>query len=206
MSGFANRFLYASVNRSKLLSRGGSLPDEVLEKLADETREVVEFAHELALRHLDPVSRELCGYHGVFPPVELQRTAAYFEWWDELYPGPDGQGGELLRHPAGVPGIVTSRAEVQATRLAVVFALADQSAVVDLPHLRAAMAVWRYCRASAVAIFGTYTGNRDADRVLRELRNGELTRKEISVLFSRTSPLGSWTSSWPPSWRPAWWT
>ena len=57
--------------------------------------------------------------------------------------------------------------------------------MVDLPHLRAAMAVWRYCQASAVAIFGTYTGNRDADRVLRELRNGDLTRKEISVLFSR---------------------
>ena len=66
-SGFANRFLYASVGRSKLLPRGGSLPVDVLEKLADETREVVEFAHELALRHLDPVSRELCAFHSVFP-------------------------------------------------------------------------------------------------------------------------------------------
>ena len=184
-SGFANRFLFASVRRSKLLSRGGSLPEEVLEKLAAQTREVVEFAHELALRHLDPVSRELCGYHGVFPPVELQRTEGFFGLWDALYLGPDGHGGELLRHPAGVPGIVTSRAEAQVTRLAVVFALADRSEVVDLPHLRAAMAVWRYCQASAVAIFGTDTGDRDADRVLRELRNGELTRKEISVLFSR---------------------
>ena len=111
-SGFANRFLYASVGRSKLLPRGGSLPVDVLEKLADETREVVEFAHELALRHLDPVSRELCAFHSVFPPVELKRTGAYFALWDELYVGPDGRGGELLRHPAGVPGIVTSRAEV----------------------------------------------------------------------------------------------
>jgi hypothetical protein len=184
-SGFANRFLYVSVKRSKLLSRGGSLPGEVLEKLAGETREVVEFAHELALRHLDPVSRELCGYHGVFPPVELRRTEGYFGLWDELYLGPDGHGGELLRHPAGVPGIVTSRAEAQVTRLAVVFALADRSEVVDLPHLEAALAVWRYCEASASAIFGTLTGNRDADRVLRELRNGDLTRKEASALFSR---------------------
>jgi hypothetical protein len=75
-SGFANRFLYASVNRSKLLPRGGSLPVDVLEKLADETREVVEFAHELALRHLDPVSRALCAFHGVFSRVELERTGA----------------------------------------------------------------------------------------------------------------------------------
>ena len=184
-SGFANRFLYASVSRSKLLPRGGSLPVDVLEKLADETREVVEFAHELALRHLDPVSRALCAFHGVFPRVELERTGAYFGLWDELYAGPDGRGGELLRHPAGVPGIVTSRAEAQVTRLAVVFALADRSEAVDLPHLQAALAVWRFCEASAVAIFGTFTGNRDADRVLRELRNGELTRKEVSALFSR---------------------
>jgi hypothetical protein len=184
-SGFANRFLFASVRRSKLLPRGGSLPDEVLGKLAGKTHEVVEFAHQLALRHLDPVSRVLCGYHGVSPPVELQRTGRYFTLWDHLYLGPDGHGGELLRRPAGVPGIVTSRAEAQVTRLAVVFALADRSEVVDLPHLQAALAVWRYCEASAAAIFGTYTGNRDADRVLRELRNGELTRKEVSVLFSR---------------------
>ena len=86
-SGFANRFLFASVKRSKLLSRGGSLPDEVLEKLAGETHEVVEFAHQLALRHLDPVSRELCGYHGVFPPVELRRTAAYFKLVGPAVPG-----------------------------------------------------------------------------------------------------------------------
>jgi hypothetical protein len=184
-SGFANRFLFASVERSKLLSRGGSLPDEVLDKLAGETHEVVEFAHQLALRHLDPVSRVLCGYHRAFPPVELQRTGTYFALWDELYLGPDGHGGELLRRPAGVPGIVTSRAEAQVTRLAVVFALADRSEVVDLPHLEAALALWRYCEASAIAIFGTHTGNRDADRVLRELRNGELSRKEVSVLFSR---------------------
>jgi hypothetical protein len=146
---------------------------------------VVEFAHELALRHLDPISRELCAFHGVFPPVDLKRTATYFALWDELYLGPDGHGGELLRHPAGVPGFVTSRAEAQVTRLAVVFALTDRSEVVDLPHLEAALAVWRYCEASAIAIFGTCTGNRDADRVLRELRNGELTRKDVSVLFSR---------------------
>lgn len=178
-SGYANRFLFASVNRSKLLPRGGSLPTEVLDKLADETREVVDFAHDLALRHLDPVSRELCAFHGVYPPVELERTEAYFGLWDDLYMN------ELQEHPAGVSGIVTSRAEAQVTRLSVVFALADRSEVVDLPHLEAALAVWRFCQACAVAIFGTFTGNRDADRVLRELRNGALTRKDISVLFSR---------------------
>jgi hypothetical protein len=140
------------------------LPIELVNKSAHKTCEVIKFAHELALRHLDPVSRELCALRSVFPPAELERTGAYCASWDELYVGPDGRGDELLRHPAGVPGIVVSRAEVQVqvTRLAVLYALADRSEVVDLPHLQAAMSAWRLCEASA-AIFGTLTGNRDAD-------------------------------------------
>jgi hypothetical protein len=178
-SGFGNRFLYAAVHRSKLLPRGGSLANDVVDKLADRTAEVIAFAQEYALRDLDPISRELCAFHGVYPRVPLGRSAAFWECWDSLYQT------EFERRPPGVAGAVTSRAAAQVLRLSAVFALADLTETVGRAHLEAALAVWRYCEASAVAIFGTVTGNRESDRVLRALHSGALSRTDISVLFSR---------------------
>ena len=179
-SGFGNRFLYAVVERSKLLPDGGSLDLDVLDKLADRTAEVTDFAHEHVLGHLDPISRELCAYHGVFPVIPLQRSAEFGNRWADLY---------LHRfeddRPPGVAGAVTSRVAAQVLRLAVVFALADLTETLDAPHLEAAMSLWDFCRASAIAVFGTTTGNRDADRVVAELRHGDLSRKDVSILFSR---------------------
>ena len=111
--------------------------------------------------------------------MPLERSAAYWSRWDELYTG------EFEDRPAGLAGAVTSRAAAQVLRLSVIFALADQTVTLDVPHLAAAVAVWRYCQASAVAVFGTATGNRDADRFLAELAKGPLSRKDLSVLFSR---------------------
>jgi Protein of unknown function (DUF3987) len=179
-SGFGNRFLYCVAARSQLLPRGGALPEDDLEKLADRTSAAVQFAHELALRDLDLVSRELCAYHGVYPQVELQRTAGFWEMWDRLYTT------DFERRLPGTAGAVTSRAPSQVLRLAVIFALADLSASVDVAHLNAAAAVWEYCRHSAVAVFGTMTGNRDADRVLRALRNAPMTRNDIYVMLGRS--------------------
>jgi DNA replicative helicase MCM subunit Mcm2 (Cdc46/Mcm family) len=112
--------------------------------------------------------------------MPLTRTEAFFDRWEELYLG------EFENRPPGVAGEVTSRVAAQVLRLSVLFALGDLSDEVDVRHLEAAMAVWRYCEASAVAIFGTMTGSRDADRVLRALQDGKLSRTEISVLFRRT--------------------
>ena len=39
----------------------------------------------------------------------------------------------------------------------------------ELAHLEAALAVWRYCEASAYAIFGDLLGDPVADRLLDEL-------------------------------------
>jgi hypothetical protein len=52
-----------------------------------------------------------------------------------------------------------------------VYALLDQASQIDVVHIKAALALWTYCEASARFIFGDYTGNPIADNILRALRN-----------------------------------
>jgi hypothetical protein len=60
---------------------------------------------------------------------------------------------------------------------------------VQRPHLEAALAVWRYCEASARYIFGDSTGDPMADRILMRLQEqGPMDRTAISGLFGRNMP------------------
>jgi hypothetical protein len=73
-------------------------------------------------------------------------------------------------------------------RLALVYALLDQGALIDVGHLRAAIAVWDYCEESVRYIFGDALGDRIADEILRALRANHLdgmTRTQIRDLFGR---------------------
>ena len=81
---------------------------------------------------------------------------------------------------------VTSRSEAQVIRLALIYALLDQSHVILLDHLHAALAVWDYCEQSAKIIFGDKLGDPIADKILDSLKkkSGGLTLTEIQKLFS----------------------
>ena len=84
-------------------------------------------------------------------------------------------------------GAVTSRAEAQTLRLALIYALLDGSDDVSSAHVKAALAVWKYCEQSAMFLFGTTLGDPVADIILQALLtapNG-LTRTEIRNLFNR---------------------
>jgi hypothetical protein len=85
-------------------------------------------------------------------------------------------------------GAVTARAEAQTIRLALIFALLDCAEQIDVNHLRAALAVWEFCEASAAHIFGDSLGDPTADEILRALhqagRDG-MTRTAIRDLFGR---------------------
>ena len=63
----------------------------------------------------------------------------------------------------------------------------DLSNVVRAQHLRAGLAVWKYCEDSARYIFGDLIGDPDADEIRRalRLRPEGLTRTEIRDLFQR---------------------
>lgn len=158
-NGFANRFLWFCVRRSKVLPEGGQLHWEDLVPLIDCVREALRFANNTSEIHRDEAARKI--WHAVYPTLSEGRP--------------------------GLIGAVLARAEAQVMRLACVYALLDQSTVIRAEHLNAALAVWEYCEASAEHIFGESLGDPDADEILQTIRqsaNG-LTRTEIRDLFGR---------------------
>lgn len=122
-NGFANRFLWALVRRSKLLPDGGRGLD--LAPLRQRITTALTTAKGITAMHRRPAARAL---------------------WHELYP-------ELTAERPGLYGAVVGRGEAQTLRLSMLYALLDGMAVIDVPHLQAATAIWRYCEASARLIF-----------------------------------------------------
>jgi hypothetical protein len=141
-NGFANRFLFALVRRSQKLPEGGSLDPALLGYLADQVKAALDRARQVRVLHRSPEAREL---------------------WASAYESfGDGEGG--------LAGAVTARPEAQALRLSVAYAALDGSEVIEVDHLEAALAVWRYCEHSALLIFGDETGDPIADRLLAAIR------------------------------------
>lgn len=67
-------------------------------------------------------------------------------------------------------------------RNAMTYALLDCSPQICAAHLTAALELWRYCEDSAHWIFGTSTGDKNADKILSALQQAGdrgITRTEI---------------------------
>ena len=94
----------------------------------------------------------------------MTRTPAAAKLWHLLY---DVMGDD---DPGGLVGSITARAEAQTLRLSVAYSIIDGSDVIDVQHLGAAWALWRYCRDSAAYIFGDAIGDEVADKLLAALR------------------------------------
>jgi CHC2-type zinc finger protein len=159
-NGFANRFLWLAVKRSKYLPEGGAINTIKFNDLLDRLRAAVEFAPDVAEITRDEEARRL---------------------WCEVYP-------DLSDGKPGMAGAVTGRAEAQVLRLSAIYALLDKSRLIRPEHHLAAMAVWKYCEESARWIFGTSTGDRNADKILVALRHAPngMTKTEISAeVFNR---------------------
>ena len=108
----------------------------------------------------------------------LERDSETKKAWSDIYE-------ELSEGKPGLFGAVTARAEAQVLRLSVLYAAIDGSDAIQLPHLKAALAVWEYAEASAKHIFGDATGDPIADRILQALQLGELTRTQVNNVFQR---------------------
>lgn len=161
VNGFLNRFLVHMVERARLLPHGGTLTDEAL----------VAFGREVAdwIRRARRIER-------------IDRVLEAEDRWEEIY--------KLIADAPvdGTAGAVTARAEAHTLRLSVIYALADGSDAIELPHLEAAWAVWRHAEASARYIFGDARGDPVADAILRagrQAEDGMLDRTQIRDLFSR---------------------
>ncbi|MFL6213321.1 MAG: DUF3987 domain-containing protein [Blastocatellia bacterium] len=158
-NGFANRFLWPCVKRSKSLPEGGRLHEVDFFSTIRRLSDVIEFARSTGEMRRDEEARKL---------------------WFDAY-------GKLSEGKPGLLGAVTSRGEAQVMRMACIYALLDKSAIVRKPHLEAALALWKYCEDSAQFIFGDSLGDPLADELLRTLRGAEtgMTRTDISNLFGR---------------------
>jgi hypothetical protein len=158
-SGFANRFLWVLVRRSKSLPFGGNPDTQSMAALADAVAQVFEFAKNANEIDFDAEARD--AFVAVYPKLTAERP--------------------------GLLGAITARAEAQVLRLALVYALLDCSRLISIEHLIAALSLWAYCERSAEYIFGDRLGDPDADAILNALRvkPAGLTRTEISDLFAR---------------------
>ncbi|MBV9489784.1 MAG: hypothetical protein JO069_08680 [Verrucomicrobia bacterium] len=159
-NGFANRFLWVCVRRSKLLAEAAA-PDQG------------------ALRPpLEALGRALARRSEV---REVRRESAARELWAKIYE-------DLSEEGHGQASAVIDRAEAQVLRLSLLYALADASETVGVLHLTAALALWRYCEASAYRLFGSRATDPKAQKILDALRQapGGLSRTEINArLFNR---------------------
>jgi hypothetical protein len=159
-NGFANRFLFAMVRRSKKLPFGGDLGADEITKLGNRLQSAI-------------------GNTRIVGRVKMTSTAR--KEWAAVYESlSDGQAGLL--------GAITARAEAQVVRLALIYALLDGQTEIDEPHLKAALAVWEYCEASVAYIFGDALGDPVADEILRALSQAGpkgVSRTAIRDLFGR---------------------
>jgi bifunctional DNA primase/polymerase-like protein/uncharacterized protein DUF3987/primase-like protein len=159
-NGYANRLLFTCVRRSKFLPFGGSLEQDALDTLAKKVRK--------AYRKHYKVEREL----------KLDDEAR--KLWAKVYRG-------LSEGKFGLLGAITGRAEAQTIRLALLYAVLDgEEEHIKVVHLRAALALWKYCEDSARYIFGASLGDTLADTLLQALRSaGGMSRTEIRDHFKR---------------------
>ena len=159
-NGFANRFLWLLVKRSKLLPRGGEW-------------------HRVDKAPL--VSRLLSALEFGSKPVEITMTDIAWIDWEEVY-------SAISEGQVGMFGAVTGRSEAQTRRLAALYAILGESDQIEPQHLEAALALWQYAEDSARYIFGHATGDPVADTIHAALNGAGtdgMSRTDISNLFKR---------------------
>jgi hypothetical protein len=161
-NGFANRFLFFVVRRARELPFPGVLGSAMADRFGEKLRGI--------LRN-NILRREI-----------IFGTEAREMWIAEYH-------NLSAEHP-GLFGFLVARGEAQVVRLAMIYALLDQTHTIQPAHLRAALGLWRYCEASARYIFGDAVGDPVADELLRALRQAGpdgMTRSALHELFGHHS-------------------
>lgn len=147
-NGFANRFLWACVRRSKRLPFGGNWSVDRL--LVAQLQDAIIQARTERVIQMAPEARDL---------------------WVKIY-------GQISDADTGLLGAITSRAEAQMVRLALIYALIDGCNEITAQNLFSAKALWEYCYESARYIFGDRFGDPVADTIFDFLRH---SRARIST-------------------------
>lgn len=169
VNGFGNRFLFVCTRRSKELPHGGNVHFPALFALAERIKSVVIRAQTQVL--------------------EMKWSPEAYVLWETVYSDlTSDDDGKLVSR--GAPIVV---------RLAMIYALMDPITYtygvvhgdchkVLIEHLKAALEVWRYCKDSAIHIFGDARYAALANSILDKLKSAGpigMTQTQISLSFSR---------------------
>src|SRR5215213_1663493 len=141
-NGFANRFIWLLVRRSKELPFGGEWHKVDAASLVRRLSSALQFAS---------------------APVEVIWADSARDIWAAVY-------GPLSEGKPGLFGAVVGRAEAQVARLATIYAVMDKSHSIEQEHLEAALALWDYSEASSRYVFGDATGDPIADQIVEALK------------------------------------
>jgi hypothetical protein len=147
-NGFGNRFLYVTAKREKLVAFSEEVDDS-----AERERIIQGFTQRV---------KEAQGRGRV-----LFSKAAQALWVTEY----DKQANDF---PGGILDTLFARSPDHTVRLALIYALEDNSPQIEVEHLRAALAVWKYCRESAVSIFKTRAGVAKSANPKRDRLKGKI--------------------------------
>lgn len=152
-NGVANRFLWVTAKRSKLLPIPGLPSEFVLKSLVERVASASSFA-------------KVQG--------EIKFSSEAEDRWRFMYP-------LLVRERPAIQGALTARAAPIVLRLAAIYALLDCSSKIEPDHLKAALGCWEYSEKSVGHIFGNATGDKNADRLIRALEDSPegLTQTQI---------------------------
>ena len=157
-NGFANRILWTHSSRTKLLPDGGKI-------------HTVDFSEAIKFLQL--------AINLARTRTEIKRSPEASEYWRFIYP-------KLTEELHGRWGEVTSRGEAQVVRLSLLFSLIEGCPQIEIAHLKAAEALWNYCRDSARWAFMGSTYSNNAQKLLTALEYSDgLTRTQITAnIFS----------------------
>lgn len=175
-SGLLNRFLWCRSKSSKDLPEADGL---------------LRLKHGTDWQQLDHDFYRLCP-DALAPECEVRMDDEAQDMWGRNGVR-DGAGlyADLKKGRPGIWGDVTARRAQHVLRMALVFAVFDDTPrlpgqpnapMIRRRHLEAAMEIWRYCDASAFEVFGESVGDPVADVILDALRESPagLTQSEIS--------------------------
>jgi DNA polymerase I-like protein with 3'-5' exonuclease and polymerase domains len=167
--GFANRFLWLLIERTQWIPDGGPSVESYL------VQEIQELAKRLRVAR---------------GRIEIHRSAAAVEFWKNLY---------VSLSKTAADRAVVDRAEAHTLRLSMLYALLAGRAEVDVEHIEAAYALWRYNEAGTLGLFGVGELCKEAHLTLDYLRakgSEGATRTEIQNRLFHNHRTGAEIHGW----------
>ena len=150
VAGFLNRYVILHIVRPKLVALPRRTTADEIDRIASQVADIVRFAS----------GGDVTGINGL--EITLSGEAARF--WCERYPN-------LTAEYEGIAGALLVRTEMYARMLSMIFALLDKSTVVEVIHIKAALAWVRYWRDSVQYIFATMAAKAAAEQLHEDAAN-----------------------------------